>query len=63
MALELIAWEGQIELEEDDWLEDEPDEDDENEWVCRFPGECLMPGIDHHSSECFTREMAERWRP
>jgi hypothetical protein len=38
---------------------DEDTEDDEEEWECIYPGECLMPGMGHHSSECYTVEDAE----
>lgn len=36
-------------------------EDDDEQWECAYPGECLMPGISHHRSECFTVEDAEAY--
>ena len=36
------------------------EEDDEEQWECAYPGECLMPGMGHHVSECYTVEDAER---
>jgi hypothetical protein len=53
----LIAYDGQIELEDDDWNDD--DSGDEDEWECCFPDRCLVPHFDHHSSECYDLEMAE----
>jgi hypothetical protein len=35
------------------------EQDDEADWECLYPGECLMPGMGHHSSECFTAEDAQ----
>ena len=62
--MNLIAYDGQIELDEDDWLEaDEsrvPD-DEEDEWECEFGADCLMPSFLHRRSECYTVEMAEAW--
>lgn len=37
------------------------DEDDEEEWECAYPGECLMPGLGHHRSECYTAEDMEAY--
>jgi hypothetical protein len=54
--MNLIPFDGELILEEDDWL----DEDEEDEWGCEFPGKCCMPG-DHMRSECYTAEMAEEW--
>lgn len=34
-------------------------EDDQDQWVCLFPGKCCMPSPIHHQSECYTAEMAE----
>lgn len=62
--MNLIAYDGQIELDEDDWADDyEPEEDDdyEDQWECCFPDRCLMPSYNHMRSECYTREMAEAW--
>ena len=45
MALELIAWDGQIELDDDDWLDDEPDDDDDDDRfgeICHYCGEFLI---------------------
>jgi hypothetical protein len=39
--------------------DDDDDENDEQQWECAYPGECLMPGMGHHRSECFTVEDAE----
>lgn len=61
--MSLIGYDGQIELEDDDWLEDYDADDrgrDEDAWFCEFPDECLMPGR-HMRSECYTRKMAEEW--
>jgi hypothetical protein len=33
-------------------------EDDER-WECAYPGECLMPSMGHHRSECYTVEDVE----
>lgn len=59
----LIAYDGQIELDEDDWADDhDPDDgDEEDEWGCEFGDLCLMPSYDHLRSECYTKEMAEAW--
>lgn len=35
--------------------------EDEEQWECAFPVECLMPGMGHHRSECFTVEDAEAY--
>lgn len=61
--MSLIAYDGQIELEEDDWAdEDLPDEEDDgDEWRgCVFGAQCVMPD-PHFSYECYTAEMAEEW--
>lgn len=42
----------------DDFDYDETEDEDES-WECAYPGECLMPGMGHHRSECFTVEDAE----
>jgi hypothetical protein len=42
----------------DDFDYDDP-EDDEEQWECAYPGECLMPGMGHHVSECYTIEDAQ----
>jgi len=68
--MNLIAYDGQIELEEDDWRDDcEPSDNDEegdyydedDEWECAFGEHCLMPSFLHRRSECYTVEMAEAW--
>lgn len=41
-------------------FDDEEDADHaEEQWECAYPGECLMPSMVHHRSECFTVEDAE----
>lgn len=30
------------------------EEEDEEQWECAYPGECLMPSMGHHRSECYT---------
>ena len=45
-------------------FEDVPFDDEEDgaeQWECAYPGECLMPGMGHHRSECFTVEDAEAY--
>ncbi len=63
--MNLIAYDGQIELDEDDWLETDesrtPDDDDD-EWECEFGDKCLMPSFLHRRSECHTVEMALAWQ-
>lgn len=59
--MNLIAYDGQIELEDDDWLDVEINGGDENEWGCCFPDRCLMPSYDHLRSECYDVEMYEAW--
>lgn len=39
----------------------EDDEDDQEDWECAFPGQCLMPDPLHHRSECHTVEDAEAY--
>lgn len=51
--MNLIAYDGQIELEEDDWAD---------EWGCEFDDDCLMPSYDHKRSECYNIEMALAWQ-
>jgi hypothetical protein len=62
--MNLIAYDGQIELEEDDWLDADESErgpdDDEDEWECAFGADCLMSSR-HMRLECYTVEMAEAW--
>lgn len=60
--MNLIGYDGQIELEEDDWLEDEYEDEDDDEWECEFGADCLMPGFYHRRSECYTVEMAQSWQ-
>jgi hypothetical protein len=43
----------------DDYERYEPYEDDAEQWVCLFPGNCCMPSLIHHQSECYTPKMAE----
>lgn len=43
----------------DDYERYEPYDDDADQWVCLFPGNCCMPSPIHHQSECYTPEMAE----
>lgn len=68
--MNLIAYDGQIELEEDDWLEaderdgpSDPDDylDDEDEWGCEFGPDCVIPHYFHRRSECYTADMAQAW--
>lgn len=40
---------------------DEGMEDDQEDWECAFPDECLMPSPLHHRSECYTVEDAEAY--
>ena len=65
----MIAYDGQIELEDDDWADEyDPDDDDDDyydeddEWGCEFGAACLMPSFLHRRSECYTVEMAEAWQ-
>jgi hypothetical protein len=68
--MNLIAYDGQIELDEDDWFEadesrvrdDDDDDDDDDDWGCQFGADCLMPSFHHRSSECYTVEMALAWQ-
>lgn len=69
--MNLIAYDGQIELEDDDWADEyDPDDgddkydyyDEEDEWGCEFGEHCLMPSFVHRRSECYTVEMAEAWQ-
>jgi hypothetical protein len=53
------AWSGMDDQDED--YDDGYDLDDEHEFGCCFPGECLHPSYDHLKSECFTAAMAEAW--
>ncbi len=62
--MSLIAYDGQIELDEDDWQdadESRVSDDDDDEWACEFGERCLMPGYFHRRDECHTVEMAEQW--
>lgn len=61
--MSLIGYDGQIELEEEDWMEADESRasDDEDEWECEFGADCLMPSFLHRRSECYTVEMAEAW--
>lgn len=36
-------------------------EDEEEDWECAYPNECLMPSPGHHRSECHTVEDAEAY--
>ena len=60
--MSLIAYDGQIELDEDDWLEADESRvpEDEDAWECCFPDRCLMPS-EHLRSECYDVEMAQAW--
>jgi hypothetical protein len=64
--MNLIAHDGQIELEEDDWLDADESEygpdDDEDPWECEFGADCLMPSFLHRRSECYNLEMALAWQ-
>lgn len=62
--MNLIAYDGQIELEEDDWFDEEEDDfdDDEDEWECEFGANCLVPHFVHRRSECYDMEMALAWQ-
>lgn len=42
--MNLIAFDGQLELEEDDWLDDEPDDDDFDPDACPNCGTELSEG-------------------
>jgi len=61
--MSLIAYDGQIELDEDDWQDADESRvpDDEDEWECEFGERCLMPSYFHRRDECHTVEMAEAW--
>lgn len=37
--------------------------DDEEDWECAYPDQCLMPSPTHHRSECYTVEDAESYYP
>lgn len=63
--MNLIAYDGQIEIDDDDWLdadESRVPDDDEDEWECEFGVDCLMPSFYHRRSECYTVEMAQDWQ-
>ena len=63
--MNFLAYDGQIELDEDDWQDDDCasqyfDQDYGKDDLCEFPGECCMPGY-HTRDECHTAEMARQW--
>jgi hypothetical protein len=41
--------------------EDDYEEDEEEDWSCAFPDECLMSYTDHLRDECYTVEMYEEY--
>lgn len=61
--MSLVGYDGQIELEEEDWDdEDDFEDDEEDEWECEFGERCLVSSFTHRRSECYTVEMAQAWR-
>jgi len=47
--------------EEGDAFSELEELDEDDEWVCAFPNECLMAYTEHMRSECYTVEMAEEY--
>lgn len=61
--MNLIAYDGQIELDEDDWADEyELDEDEEDEWECAFGADCVNPHYFHQRADCYTADMVESWQ-